>query len=70
MIPTTKLFKILFIGSSSTGKTSLIRRYVKQTFAPSYRATIGADFLAKVVEWDQKLTLRLQLWDIAGMFEL
>ena len=63
---TTKLFKILFIGSSSTGKTSLIRRYVKQTFAPSYRATIGADFLAKVVEWDQKLTLRLQLWDIAG----
>ena len=66
LIPTTKLFKILFIGSSSTGKTSLIRRYVKQTFAPSYRATIGADFLAKVVEWDQKLTLRLQLWDIAG----
>ncbi|TRY75380.1 hypothetical protein TCAL_06349 [Tigriopus californicus] len=62
---TTKLCKILFIGSSSTGKTSLIRRYVKNTFAPSYRATIGADFLAKVVHWDSNLSLRLQLWDIA-----
>ena len=30
------------------------------------RATIGADFLAKVVHWDSKLSLRLQLWDIAG----
>ena len=62
----TKLCKILFIGSSSTGKTSIIRRYVKNSFLPSYRATIGADFLAKVVHWDEKVTLRLQLWDIAG----
>ena len=30
------------------------------------RATIGADFLAKVVKWNENLTLRLQLWDIAG----
>ena len=32
----------------------------------TYRATIGADFLAKVVKWNENLTLRLQLWDIAG----
>ena len=31
-----------------------------------FRATIGADFLAKVVQWDTRLTLKLQLWDIAG----
>jgi Ras-related protein Rab-32 len=31
-----------------------------------FRATIGADFLAKVVYWDEDTTLRLQLWDIAG----
>ena len=31
-----------------------------------FRATIGADFLAKVVKWNENLTLRLQLWDIAG----
>ena len=30
------------------------------------RATIGADFSAKVVNWNENLTLRLQLWDIAG----
>ncbi|CAB4064403.1 RAB32 [Lepeophtheirus salmonis] len=62
----SKLYKILFIGSSSAGKTSIIRRYVKHTFTPSYRATIGADFLSKVIHWDEAVTLRLQLWDIAG----
>ena len=31
-----------------------------------FRATIGADFLAKIVKWNENLTLRLQLWDIAG----
>ena len=39
---------------------------MKKTFATSYRATIGADFLAKIVKWNECLTLRLQLWDIAG----
>ena len=32
-----KVCKILFIGSPSTGKTSIIKRYVKNSFAPSYR---------------------------------
>ena len=35
-------------------------------YFPCCRATIGADFMAKVVKWDENLTLRLQLWDIAG----
>ena len=56
-----KVCKILFIGSPSTGKTSIIKRYVKNSFAPSYRATIGADFSAKVVKWNEDLTLRLQV---------
>ncbi|XP_051542102.1 ras-related protein Rab-38-like [Myxocyprinus asiaticus] len=59
------LFKILVIGDLGVGKTSIIKRYVHQTFSTNYRATIGVDFALKVLNWDSE-TVRLQLWDIAG----
>lgn len=60
------LYKILVIGELGTGKTSFIRRYVHNFFSQNYRATIGVDFALKVLNWDQKTIIRLQLWDIAG----
>lgn len=60
------LYKILVIGELGTGKTSFIRRYVHNFFSQNYRATIGVDFALKVLNWDQKSIIRLQLWDIAG----
>ncbi|XP_042621002.1 ras-related protein Rab-38-like [Cyprinus carpio] len=59
------LYKILVIGDLGVGKTSIIKRYVHQTFSTNYRATIGVDFALKVLNWDSE-TIRLQLWDIAG----
>ncbi|PWA22761.1 ras-related protein Rab-38 [Gambusia affinis] len=59
------LYKVLVIGDLGVGKTSIIRRYVHQTFSSNYRATIGVDFALKVLNWDSE-TVRLQLWDIAG----
>lgn len=59
------LYKVLVIGDLGVGKTSLIRRYVHQTYSTNYRATIGVDFALKVLNWDSE-TVRLQLWDIAG----
>lgn len=59
------LYKVLVIGDLGVGKTSIIRRYVQQTFSTNYRATIGVDFALKVLNWDSE-TVRLQLWDIAG----
>uniref|UniRef100_UPI0037E7B88C ras-related protein Rab-38b n=1 Tax=Semicossyphus pulcher TaxID=241346 RepID=UPI0037E7B88C len=59
------LYKVLVIGDLGVGKTSLIRRYVHQTYSTNYRATIGVDFALKVLNWNSK-TVRLQLWDIAG----
>ncbi|XP_060942312.1 ras-related protein Rab-38b [Limanda limanda] len=59
------LYKVLVIGDLGVGKTSIIRRYVHQTYSNNYRATIGVDFALKVLNCDSE-TVRLQLWDIAG----
>jgi len=60
------LYKVLVIGDYAVGKTSIIKRYCEGYFTPNYKLTIGVDFAVKVVEWDEKTTISLQLWDIAG----
>ena len=37
----------MVLGDSSVGKTSIMHKYVKQTFSKNYKATIGADFMTK-----------------------
>ena len=60
------MYKILIIGDIGTGKTSLIKKYVHNLFSPYYKSTIGVDFALKIINWDDNLTIKLQLWDIAG----
>ncbi|KAI8878545.1 rab-protein 6-like protein [Backusella circina FSU 941] len=60
-----KKFKLVFLGEQSVGKTSLITRFMYDTFDISYQATIGIDFLSKTMYLDDR-TIRLQLWDTAG----
>lgn len=60
------LFKILVVGDIGTGKTSIIKRYVHGIFSMHYKSTIGVEFALKVINWDPKTEIRLQLWDIAG----
>jgi len=63
---TEHLFKILVVGDIGTGKTSIIKRYVHNIFSMHYKSTIGVEFALKVINWDPKTEIRLQLWDIAG----
>merc|ERR1711879_80532 len=58
-------YKLVFVGDSSVGKTSIISRFMHGHFDAHYDATIGIDFLAKTHTVDGK-TVRLQLWDTAG----
>ena len=57
--------KIMFIGNSSVGKTSIIKRYSKNIFSTSYISTLGIDFESKNINIDNK-TINLQIWDTAG----
>jgi Ras-related protein Rab-7A len=47
------------------GKTSLMNQYVNKKFSSQYKATIGADFLTKEVEVDDRV-VTMQIWDTAG----
>ena len=59
------IVKIMIIGDSAVGKTSLMVRYIEKKFDHRYKVTIGADFLTKEVEIDGQ-AVTLQIWDTAG----
>ena len=58
-------FKIIVIGESRVGKTSLIKRYTKDQFGGVYLTTVGIDFQDKTIEIEDK-KVKLQVWDTAG----
>ncbi|XP_030644414.1 ras-related protein Rab-32 [Chanos chanos] len=63
---TEHLYKVLVIGDTEVGKTSLVRRLVKNQYAEGYKISVGADFALKIINWDRNTVVRLHLWDIAG----
>ncbi|KAH3766015.1 small GTPase superfamily [Pelomyxa schiedti] len=63
--PNKFLIKLLLLGDSGVGKTSLINKYANQRFTSTYKPTLGADFLTKELMVEDKL-VSLQIWDTAG----
>lgn len=59
------LLKVIILGDSGVGKTSLMNQYVHNRFSNQYKATIGADFLTKEIRIDGKQVM-MQIWDTAG----
>jgi small GTP-binding protein len=57
--------KIILIGDFSTGKTSLIRRFVDNQFSDSYLSTIGVKISRKVIPLEHE-TIQGLIWDIEG----
>uniref|UniRef100_A0A6J0UZZ1 EF-hand calcium-binding domain-containing protein 4B n=1 Tax=Pogona vitticeps TaxID=103695 RepID=A0A6J0UZZ1_9SAUR len=60
-----RLFKIVFVGNSSVGKTSFLRRFSEDHFYSGTAATVGVDYSVKTVIVDNSRIV-LQLWDTAG----
>ena len=54
------LLKILLIGDSNTGKSSLLIRFCDDSFSEAFISTIGVDFKVKTIEIDGKL-VKLQV---------
>lgn len=57
--------KILIIGESAVGKSSLLIRFTEDTFDPDIGPTIGVDFKVKTLNIDGNTT-KLAIWDTAG----
>jgi len=60
------LLKVIILGDSSVGKTSLMNQFVHRKFVSTYKATIGADFLTKEICVDGDRLVTMQIWDTAG----
>ncbi|XP_016937153.1 ras-related protein Rab-18 [Drosophila suzukii] len=60
-----RAIKLLVIGESGVGKSSLIRRFVENKFDENHDVTIGMDFKSKVMNVDG-IDYKVALWDTAG----
>ena len=59
------IYKVAVIGDADTGKTSMLGKFARDDFNPTYIPTIGVDYRIRVIELDE-VKIRLQLWDTAG----
>lgn len=59
------MIKILVIGNSYSGKTSLVQRFVSNKFDTNYKATVACDFSLKILKIEDN-EIRLQVWDLVG----
>eukprot|EP00045_Choanoeca_perplexa_P002135 m.23151 g.23151 ORF g.23151 m.23151 type:complete len:204 (-) comp11341_c0_seq1:121-732(-) len=58
-------FKLVLLGESAVGKSSLVLRFVKGQFHEYQESTIGAAFLTQTVNVDD-VTVKFEIWDTAG----
>lgn len=59
------LFKLILIGDSGVGKTSLTKRFCLDEYRENYISTIGVDFNFTTINYKDKI-VKLQIWDTAG----
>ncbi|RMZ86873.1 hypothetical protein DV736_g5900, partial [Chaetothyriales sp. CBS 134916] len=59
-------FKLVLLGESAVGKSSLVLRFVKDQFDDYRESTIGAAFLTQTIALDDTTTVKFEIWDTAG----
>ena len=59
--------KVVLIGESGTGKTSIIQQYAYKMFDPDCATSISSQYISKVITFpDLNKSVRLEIWDTAG----
>lgn len=59
-------YKIVIIGNSGTGKTNISTRFARNAFNELSQATLGVEFMTKIIELSNKKKIKISLWDTAG----
>jgi Ras-related protein Rab-1A len=59
------LFKVVLVGNSCVGKSSIVVRYADNEFSDVFLSTIGVDFRFKAFNLRGE-SIKLQIWDTAG----
>ncbi len=61
-------YKVIFLGSSGVGKSSIIKRFIYNEFDEHSTSTIGAAYFTKTIEKDD-INVNYNIWDTAGQEE-
>ena len=65
MVKNSIVYKVVFMGDSGVGKSSIATRISCNTFTPLSDATIGASFFSKIIEKETQM-YKFNIWDTAG----
>ena len=60
--------KVVLIGESSAGKTSIINRFIKEKYNPNGVSSLSASYTGKSIESDEYegKIVKFDIWDTAG----
>lgn len=59
-------FRIILLGDSTVGKSSLLKRFTDGMYSDAADPTVGVDFYARALGIEPGVKIKLQLWDTAG----
>ena len=63
--PESPKYKLIFLGDQGVGKSSILNRFLNDSFKEDYQATIGLDFQSKNIQIENQ-DIHLLLYDTAG----
>ena len=58
--------KVVLLGDSGVGKSSIAMRYVNHTFSEAFEVTIGGGYLQQVIRLKDNISLKMDIWDTGG----
>ena len=59
--------KVVLVGNTGVGKTSIISRFINDSFTPNHLSTLTAAYYSKTLSFDnEKKTIKYNIWDTAG----
>ena len=59
-------YKIILVGDSGVGKTSILKKFINNEFNEDIKCTINIDFFSKSIKIDKNLYTNLKIYDTAG----